>query len=219
MSRRWSRSLLVALVALVVSVLGAPVPGPSGALWAAESPTLTAEERAQFRQWLDESEQTLMELIEGVEGEAWTWKPAPDRWSVAECTEHIVKSEAALFESAKAALAGEPDPEWETKTAGKVDFIARVMPDRSGRAQAPQEIRPAGGVTKDELIAQFRAQRAELEKLIGDQSLELKRYTQEHPFPVFGTLNAHQWLIYVPLHTIRHSKQIREVKETAGFPG
>ena len=218
MSRRF-RSPIFVLV--TVTALAA-----SGALWsaqsapvAAEEATLTAEERAQFRQWLDESEKTLMELIEGVEAEAWTWKPAPDRWSVAECTEHIVKSEAALFESAKAALAGEPDPEWASKTAGKVDFIARVMPDRSGRAQAPQEIRPTGGVSKEELIAMFRAQRAELEKLIGDESLELKRYTQEHPFPVFGTLNAHQWLIYVPLHTIRHSKQIREVQETPGYPG
>ena len=191
----------------------------SGVSSAADVPTLTAEERAQFRQWLDESEQTLMALIENVEGEAWTWKPAPDRWSVAECTEHIVKSEAALMEAAQEALAGEPDPEWESKTTGKAGMIAQVMPDRSGRAQAPQEIRPQGGVTKEALLAEFRAQRAELEELIADPARELKSYTREHPFPVFGWLNAHQWLIYVPLHTIRHSKQILEVKESPGFPG
>jgi hypothetical protein len=190
-----------------------------GGAAAAESPTLTPEERAQFRQWLDESEKTLMELIDGVEGEAWTWKPAPDRWSVAECTEHIIRSEKALFDSAKAALAGVPDPEWETKTAGKAGMIAQVMPNRAGRAQAPQEIRPQGGISKEELIATFKAMRAELDALIADESLELKRFTQEHPFPIFGWLNAHQWLIYVPLHTIRHSKQIREVQETPGYPG
>jgi hypothetical protein len=48
--------------------------------------------------------------------------------------------------------------------------------------------------------------------------VELKQYTVEHPFPVFGTLNAYQWLIYVPLHTMRHDKQIAEVKATAGYP-
>jgi hypothetical protein len=168
---------------------------------------------------LEESEQTFLGLIEGVEGEAWTWKPAPERWSVAECTEHIVLSEAALLASGRQALAGEPDPEWETKTAGKAEMISQVMPNRQGRAQAPQEIRPQGGKSKAELLAIFHAQRAELAELLADESLELKRYTQEHPFPIFGWLNAHQWLIYVPLHTIRHSKQIREVQETAGYPG
>ena len=39
-----------------------------------------------------------------------------------------------------------------------------------------------------------------------------------HPFPVFGPLNAYDWLIYVPLHTIRHSRQIVEVQQTAGYP-
>jgi hypothetical protein len=216
MHRPRSVSSVIAVL-LTASVFATATAAAAAA--AEESPTLTAEERAQLQQWLDESEQTFLGLIEGVEGEAWTWKPAPDRWSVAECAEHIVKTEAALLATGREALAGEPDPEWASKTAGKADFIARVMPDRSGRAQAPQEVRPQGGVSKEELVATFHAQRAELAELLADQKLELKRYTQEHPFPVFGTLNAHQWLIYVPLHTIRHSKQIREVQETPGYPG
>ena len=35
---------------------------------------------------------------------------------------------------------------------------------------------------------------------------------------VFGTLNAYQWLIYIPLHNLRHEKQIAEVKATKGYP-
>jgi hypothetical protein len=34
----------------------------------------------------------------------------------------------------------------------------------------------------------------------------------------FGTLNGYHWLIYAPLHTMRHDKQIAEVKGTAGYP-
>ena len=51
-----------------------------------------------------------------------------------------------------------------------------------------------------------------------DTRLALKEHTLVHPFPVFGTLNAYQWLIYVPLHTMRHCDQIAEVKATAGYP-
>jgi len=46
----------------------------------------------------------------------------------------------------------------------------------------------------------------------------LKEHTVDHPFPVFGTLNAYQWLIYVPLHNMRHDQQIAEVKASPGFP-
>ena len=46
----------------------------------------------------------------------------------------------------------------------------------------------------------------------------LKDHTVEHPFPIFSWLNAHDWLIYVPLHTIRHSRQIIEVQEDKNYP-
>jgi len=39
-----------------------------------------------------------------------------------------------------------------------------------------------------------------------------------HPFPIFGTLNTYQWLIFVPLHTFHHDKQIAEVKASPRYP-
>ena len=46
----------------------------------------------------------------------------------------------------------------------------------------------------------------------------IKSHVETHPFPVFGDLNAYDWTIYVPLHTIRHTKQMIEVMETDGYP-
>jgi hypothetical protein len=191
----------------------------SAAHAADSSPALTAEERQKLFDYLKSSEEKFLALIEGVDGAAWSWKPAPERWSVGECAEHIVRTERSLFETAKQALAAPENPDWAEKTKDKGTFIERVMPDRTGRAQAPQEVRPTEGLSKEQVMDQFRATREELAKLMEQQSLPLKSHTQEHPFPVFGTLNAYQWVLYVPLHTIRHSKQIEEVKATAGYPG
>ena len=58
----------------------------------------------------------------------------------------------------------------------------------------------------------------EIEKFAAETKDTLKEHTVEHPFQFFGTLNAYQWLIYVPLHTMRHDKQIAEVKATPGYP-
>jgi len=87
-----------------------------------------------------------------------------------------------------------------------------------GKAQAPEPLVPQGGMTKAQVKAKFEEQRTMIVKFAKETDLPLKQFTVEHPFPVFGTLNAYQWLIYGPLHTMRHDKQIAEVKATAGYP-
>ena len=55
-------------------------------------------------------------------------------------------------------------------------------------------------------------------KFAEETELPLKAHTFDHPFPIFSTLNAYQWLIYIPLHNVRHNKQIAEVRANANFP-
>jgi hypothetical protein len=62
----------------------------------------------------------------------------------------------------------------------------------------------------------FLRQRAEIVKFATESNATLKRGIVENAF--FGPLNGYHWLIYTPLHTMRHDKQIAEVKATAGYP-
>ena len=109
-------------------------------------PSLTKEEYNELVKLMDESMATLMGRISGLSDAQWIFKQNPDRWSVGECTEHIVRSERALLDYAKKALAGAPDPQWYERTKDKLEFIKKVMPNRNpggvGGAQAPMEIRP-----------------------------------------------------------------------------
>ena len=179
---------------------------------------MTPEERTKVLHWLDESSQEFHAAIDGVSEEQWKWKPAPERWSVGETAEHIVLAEALLFNSVKKAVASPANPAWEEKTKGKTEFIVQVMAPRLGKAQAPEPIVPRNAMTLAQVRERFDEQRTEIVKFATDTSVALKEHTEEHPFPIFGTLNAYQWLIYVPLHTERHDKQIAEVKATAGYP-
>ena len=186
-------------------------------LYAADA-HMTGEERARVLQWLDESHKEFMAAIDGVSVEQWKWKPAPERWSVGETAEHIVLAEAMLFENVKKAVSTPANPAWEEQTKGKTELIVRVMAPRLGKAQAPEPIVPRSGMSLAQVKERFERQRAEIVGFASDTNIALKEHTAEHPFPVFGTLNAYQWLIYVPLHTERHDKQIAEVKATAGYP-
>ncbi len=186
-------------------------------LFAADAQISTAE-RARAVQYLEESHKEFLAAIDGLSEAQWKWKPAPERWSVAEVAEHVVKAEASLFANVKKALAAPANAEWEAKTKGKTEMIERVMAPRMGRAQAPEALVPGGGMTIQEVKAAFEKQRVEIEEFARTTNAPLKQHTTEHPFAIFNTLNAYQWLIYSPLHTMRHDKQIAEVKATAGYP-
>jgi len=179
---------------------------------------MTAEERTKVMTYLEDSRKEFLAAIDGVTEEQWKWKPAPERWSVGETAEHIVLAEAALFGNVQKAIASAPNPAWEEKTKGKTEFIEKVMAPRLGKATAPEPIVPSGKMTQTQVRETFLKQRVEIEKFAKETDVGLKEYTAEHPFPVFSTLNAYQWLIYGPLHTMRHDKQIAEVKATAGYP-
>ena len=175
-------------------------------------------ERKNVLEWLQQSHQEFFAGIDGVTEEQWKWRPAPERWSVGEVAEHIVLAEALLFDSVEKAMMAPPNANWEEETKGKTEFIERVMAPRLGKAQAPEPIVPSGKLTQAEVRERFEKQRVVIMKFASDTDLPIKEHTVVHPFPVFGTLNAYQWLIYVPLHTMRHDKQIAEVKATPGYP-
>lgn len=189
-----------------------------GITLAADDGKITMEERAKVIKLLKESQAETLEALEKLSDDQLKFKPAPERWSVLEVAEHILLAEGRIFGAVQAALAAKPNPDWETKTKGKTELLEDVLAGRKGKAQAPESIVPSGKLTRDEIVTKFKEARAKTLKFAETTDLPLKTHTFDNPFPIFGTLNAYQWLIYVPLHNIRHNKQIAEVKASPNFP-
>jgi hypothetical protein len=188
------------------------------AVLAADEGKMSAEEKAKVIKLLIDSQKETLNAVESLSDEQLKFKSAPEKWSVAEVAEHIMMAEGLLFSAMERALATQPNPEWETKTKGKTEFLEKVMVNRQGKAQAPESIVPTGKLSRAELIAKLKESRAKTMKFAEETQLPLKAHTFDHPFPVFGTLNGYQWLIYIPLHNIRHNLQIAEVKASPNFP-
>ena len=200
---------------LVAASVSAMLIAPS---FASDASVITKEDRAEAVRLLQASRAEYMEALKDVTPEQWKWKPAPDRWSVGEVAEHIALAEALLFAKVTEAVSAPPNPEWETKTKDKLALLARIMPSRQGKAKSPLEIEPKGNLNKDETFAIFEKNRKPIERFIKETQAPWQEHTAEHPFPIFNTLNAQQWFLYIPWHTQRHLKQIAEVKATAGYP-
>jgi hypothetical protein len=187
-----------------------------------QSPQMTDQDRARVRLFLQTSQKEFLDAVENLTDAQWNFKPAPvngrERWSIAECAEHIVLAEAAIFSNVQAAMAAPAVPDWEAKTDKKTLLLMKTLPDRSHQATAPEAIQPKMNWTRKEIMDRYKQGREKVVKFNDTTDLPLKEHTKDNPFPVFGTLNAYQWLLYIPLHNMRHNQQIVEVKTYPGYP-
>jgi hypothetical protein len=204
-------AVLCLVVTLTLASAGqtAAAPAPS---------TLTAEERAAALASLQATRDAFLKSIAGLSEKQWRFKPAPDRWSVAEVAEHIAVSESSLLALVQTKFMESPaDPAKRAEVAGKDQIIMERVPDRSRKAQAPEFLRPTNRwATEAELTKAFEDSRKATMDYIRTTNDDLRDHFGPHP--VLGTLDAYQWILLISAHSERHTKQIEEVKADANFP-
>jgi len=183
---------------------------------AADEGKMTAAERAKAIKYLKDSQAETLAMIENLSDAQLKFKAAPEKWSVLDTAEHIMLAEKLIFSQVEKALADKPNPDWEEKTKGKTELIEKAIVNRTTKVQAPEAIVPSSKLSRAEVIKGLKEGRAKTLKFAEETQVPLKTYTAENPF--FKTLNAYQWLIYVPLHNLRHNQQIAEVKADPNFP-
>src|SRR5258708_22213576 len=128
--------------------------------------TLSPAERDHAVAELESSRKAFLEATSGLSEAQWNFKPAPDRWSIAECAEHIGVTEAFILNLiTEQALKGPAEPEKRSQVQGKDASIMVVGVDRSSKFKAPEVIQPtrrwttSGEITKN--ILQNRARTIE----------------------------------------------------------
>jgi DinB family protein len=180
--------------------------------------TLTAEERAFALQQFQTTRDNFLKSIAGLSQKQWTFKAAPDRWSVAEVAEHITVSESTLLGLVQQRVMQSPAvPEKREQVKGKDQMILQRMPDRSHKAQAPEILRPTGRwATEADLTKAFENSRKTTMDYIRTSNDDLRDHFFDHP--VFGPLDGYQWLLLISAHSARHTAQIEEVKADPNFP-
>jgi hypothetical protein len=178
---------------------------------------MTAEERATAIRLLEHSHDEFLGAVESVSEEQWVWRPGPEQWSVGLIAEHVMLAEATLFFFVERVIGSPPSSDWEARTGGKTAVLESQMADRGRKARAPQRVQPSG-LGKDTVIPQFCKLRANTIRFARETQAPLQEHTLDHPLPGFGTLNGYQWLLNIPLHNLRHNRQIAEVKASAGYP-
>jgi hypothetical protein len=143
------------------------------------------------------------------------FKAGPDRWSIAECLEHIALAEDLLFmnvtQNVMKGGPGAPDSDYAKADA----MVLAMIPDRSHPANAPDALVPTGRWTPDEALKHFLASR---EKTIEYMKTEPGLRMHVADSPLGQPLDAYEWLLLIGAHSKRHTEQIDEVKAAANYP-
>ena len=210
---------LLAIAVSVSAVCGQSSPAPAAPKTsAAESSTLTKEERDRAVDYLKQTQKDFLAAIEGLSEAQWKFKAAPDRWSIAETAEHIAVTEETIWKLVSEKIMKSPaTPEKRAEAKGKDEIILTKIPDRSRKAQAPEQLKPTGRwATRAALVKDFEAMRAKEIAYLTETKEDLRNHFEDHPF--LKTMDAYQWLIFNGAHCKRHTAQILEVKADPNFP-
>src|SRR5260370_40637165 len=79
-----------------------------GAAAFAVDQTLTYSELEQARLYLGQTRSGIIGVMKGLSQAQWTFKPAPDRWSIAEIVEHIIFLQERVLGPLRDQLAAAP---------------------------------------------------------------------------------------------------------------
>jgi hypothetical protein len=183
--------------------------------------TLTQEERDHAVAELEGSRKAFLDATKGLSTAQWSFKPAPERWSVAECSEHIALAEGFIFGLVSERIMKAPaNPEKRDAAKGKDELIVKMLQDRSHKATAPEPIDPVkhGLMTLEESVKLFQDSRAHTIDYVKTTQEDLRDHLFDHPVPAIGTLDGYQWILLISGHTRRHTAQILEVKADPNFP-
>jgi hypothetical protein len=144
----------------------------------------------------------------------WNFKAAPDRWSIAECAEHITLTEDLLSGMVQKVL---KDTTVAPDKKVKDEQVLKVIADRSRKATAPEVLQPNKKFpTPAAIVEHFTESRNKMLDYVRTTQDDLRAHFAAHP--ALGAIDAYQWILLMAAHTDRHVQQIQEVKAAPGYP-
>ncbi len=181
---------------------------------------LSQGERDRLVGHLEQSRRELANATGGLSNAQWNFKPASDRWSIAECYEHIAAVEDFLLDLiAEKVLKtpAQPDKKDAETQRSKDAEILKLVADRTNRAQAPEPLRPVNRYGSLQATQEhFAASRKRTIEFVKSTKEDLRSHFLDHP--AIKDLDAFGWFLFLSGHTQRHTAQILEVKALSGFP-
>src|SRR5712692_10200339 len=110
---------------------------------AAKAQDVSQADKDGALQYLESTKKGVLDATKGLSDAQWNFKPAPDRWSVAEVMEHIAAAEDLLRGGAQQVMSTPAGPVRDAAEVKRIDDgLVTNVPDRTKKRQAPEPLKP-----------------------------------------------------------------------------
>lgn len=187
---------------------------------------LNAELAGAVRQY-EEIDRRITAMLEGLSLQQFNWRPAADRWSIAQNLDHLNREARELFPIAQALV--ERGHREQVMAQGPIHhpwfgewFISFTAPPYKVKIKTVARFVPPSSLTFAEVIPELREWHARLIDLTyRANGLDLARLKAKLSYYRYGmpSLSLGQWLRYIGVHELRHLWQMEQyVLGAATFP-
>ena len=151
------------------------------------------------------------------------WKPSPERWSVAQCFDHLLTTNKSYFPFIDDAVSGRNRTIWQRLPLvpglmGSL-LIKFVDPGSTRKVKAPKKFQPAQSNISASVIDDFVAQQGKIvENMNATGHLDLERTIITSPVAAPITYSLMDAYRVIVLHEHRHFQQAKRVMEESAFP-
>lgn len=152
------------------------------------------------------------------------WKPSAERWSIAQCFDHLINSNKGFFPVVESVLSGTRKTRFLERLpilpglAGKL-MIKSLDPASTRKYKAPKNFEPAQSDISASIIDDFVAQQEKIvEGMRSTSHLDLKRIVVTSPAVAFVTYSLMDAYRIIVVHEQRHFQQAQRVAAEPAFP-
>lgn len=182
-----------------------------------EAVTFGTEDRETIVKYYQKVEERYVKTVAGLSPEQLAFRPHEKSWTVGQVAEHLLITESAVRGMIDAGVLKTP----LNKDTGVFRFadgaITLAVTNRSQKFQAPPIVQPKAKVTTaDGLVSGFKEARANNVEFLKTTEVDLRNHFAENP--LFGTIDAYQWFLFLNGHTERHLAQIDEIMSHKDYP-
>jgi hypothetical protein len=168
--------------------------------------------------YLESTKKGVVDATKGLSDAQRNFKPAPDRWSIAEVMEHLAAAEDMIRGMDQEQVMKTPAiPPRDPAELQKIDAgVMAQVPDRSHKITAPEPLKPTNRFgSPADAEKHFVESRAVTEEYL-KTTPDLRAHATDSPMGV--KLDGYEWVLLIAAHSERHTKQILEVKADPNFP-
>ncbi len=173
----------------------------------------------------EKNSEAASQLVAGLSEAQLNWKPDPDKWSIAQCLDHLAVT-SKKFDAYFAAAVARGREKWPASIAPAYRpswmggwLIKQVTPETGRNLPAPKVFRPSESSNIQGALQSFLKQQERFLAFVRETTgIDYNKTRLRSPVTPLMRYSLADAFVVTVVHGQRHLAQARRVRETSGFP-